>query len=96
MMGPFRIFVTEEFEELFRRLPLPIQKKAEKQEMLFRQNPFYPSLHTEKLAPHEKDVWSFRIDKNYRVAFRFYGPGQVILLTTGTHDWVYKIVHRSF
>ncbi len=96
MRNPFRIFVTEEFEKRYNELPLQIQKKAEKQESLFRQNPFYPSLHTEKLSPHEKEVWSFRIDKDYRIAFRFYGPGKVMLLTVGTHDWIYKILQRYF
>lgn len=96
MRGSFRVFVTEEFEKRFNELPSHIQKKAEKQESLFRQNPFYPSLNTEKLAPHEKDVWSFRIDQEYRIAFRFYGAGKVILLTVGTHDWIYKIIHRYF
>jgi len=58
------IFITEEFQKLYQDLPGNIQRKAEKQEKLFRQNPFHPSLHTEKLEPKGKQVWSFRIDKN--------------------------------
>lgn len=96
MRKSFQIFVAEEFEKKFKELPAHVQRKAEKQETLFRQNPFYPSLHTEKLSPHEKDIWSFRIDKNYRVAFRFYGSGKIIFLTIGPHDWIYKIVPRYF
>jgi len=59
------IFVSEEFEKRYQNLPLSIQKKAEKQEKIFRQNPFHPSLHTEKLKPKGKEVWSFRIDRKY-------------------------------
>jgi len=59
------VFITEEFEKRYQNLPTPIQKKAEKQEAFFRQNPFYPSLHTEKLEPKGKQVWSFCIDKRY-------------------------------
>jgi len=33
------IIVTEEFKERYRALPFVVQKKAEKQEWLFRQNP---------------------------------------------------------
>lgn len=96
MKDPFRILVTEEFEKRFAELPLQIQRRAKKQEDFFRKNPFYPSLHTEKLSPHEKEVWSFRIDQSYRIVFRFYGPGKIIFLTVGPHDWIYKIVPRLF
>lgn len=58
------IFLTEEFEKCYKKLPLTVKIKAEKQERLFCKNPFHPSLHTEKLEPRSKEVWSFRIDKN--------------------------------
>jgi len=57
------IFVTAEFEKRLKELPPAVQKKAEKQEKLFRQNPFHPSLHTEKLEPKGKQVRGFRIDR---------------------------------
>lgn len=85
------IIATEEFQKRYQDLPKQIQKKAEKQENLFRQNPFYPSLHTEKLEPRSKEVWSFRIDKKYRIFFRFIDSNKVLLLTAGPHDWIYKI-----
>ncbi len=85
------IVVTEEFEKRYKILPATIQKKAEKQEKLFRQNPFHPSLHTEKLVPRGRQVWSFRIDRKYRIIFRFVEGNKVIFLTVGPHDWIYKI-----
>lgn len=85
------ILLTDEFVRLYKLLPAHIQKKAEKQEKLFRQNPFHPSLHTEKLEPKGKQVWSFRIDRSYRVLFRFAESQKVIFLTVGSHDWIYKI-----
>ncbi len=85
------ILITEEFQERYGCLPKQIQKKAEKQEKVFKNNPFYPSLHTEKLIPKSKDVWSFRIDKKYRIIFRFVSRDRVIFLTIGPHDWIYKI-----
>ncbi len=86
-----QIIVTDEFSKRYKLLPSIIQKKAEKQEKLFRQNPFYPSLHTEKLEPKGKQIWSFRVDKNYRVLFRFVEKHTVAFLTVGIHDWVYKL-----
>ena len=85
------IFTTAEFEERYRKLPAPVQKRAEKQEALFRENPFYPSLHTEKLEPKGKQAWSFRVDKKYRVFFRFLEENKVLLLTVGPHDWIYRL-----
>ena len=38
---------------------------------LFRANPFHPSLHVEKLHPKHHEVWSFRVDRAYRVIFKF-------------------------
>jgi toxin HigB-1 len=86
-----QIIITREFSARYQLLPDVIKKKAEKQEKLFRQNPFYPSLHTEKLEPRGKQIWSFRVDKNYRVLFRFVDGRNVVFLTVGTHDWIYKL-----
>ena len=85
------IIATEEFQKRYRKLPAVIQKKAEKQEKIFRQNFFHPSLHTEKLNPKNREVWSFRIDKSYRILFRFLDRNTALFLTVGPHDWIYKI-----
>jgi len=85
------VFVTTEFQKCYQGLSKTVQKKAEKQEKIFRQNPFHPSLHTEKLEPKGKQVWSFRIDKRYRIFFRFINGNKVRFLTVGPHDWVYKL-----
>lgn len=88
------IFYTEEFEHQYRALPTAIQKKAERREKLFRSNPFYPSLHTEKLHPRSHEVWSFRIDENYRILFRFKDSSTVYFLTVGPHHWIYRYMNR--
>jgi len=84
------IFVTQEFEKCFQHLPLSVQKKAIKQEKLFRENPFYPSLNAEKLEPKGKQTWSFRIDNDYRTLFRFINCNQVLFLVCGHHNWIYR------
>ena len=85
------VIATDEFRKRFRELPASTQKKAVKQELIFRQNPFHPSLHTEKLNPKNKEVWSFRVDKSYRVLFRFLDGDTALFLTIGPHSWIYKI-----
>jgi mRNA-degrading endonuclease RelE of RelBE toxin-antitoxin system len=85
-----RIILTEEFEKEYVRLPVFIQRKAEKQQNIFKINPLHPSLHTEKLHPKSKSVWSFRVDKNYRVVFRVLEKDKVVFIAIGPHDWIYK------
>jgi len=85
------IRVTREFEKRFRDLPALVQRRAEKQERLFRENPFHPSLHTEKLRPKDREVWSLRVDRSYRIIFRFLDGKTAVFLTVGPHDWVYRV-----
>ncbi len=85
------VVLTDEFVKRYQKLPLAIQKRSEKREMLFRQNPFHPTLHTEKLEPKGGQVWSFRVDIKYRIIFRFINGKTVLFLTIGPHDWIYKI-----
>ncbi|OGZ78195.1 MAG: hypothetical protein A2528_03835 [Candidatus Staskawiczbacteria bacterium RIFOXYD2_FULL_37_9] len=85
------IFTTEDFEKDYSSLPKEIQKKAKRQENIFKNNPFYPSLRTEKLTPKSREAWSFRVDKKYRIIFRFLGENKIVFIAIGPHDWVYKI-----
>lgn len=85
-----RITLTARFEKRYRELPEHIKQKLKKQQAFFLENPFHPSLHTEKLVPKSKEVWSFRIDRHYRVLFRFIETDHILLLTTGTHDQLYQ------
>ena len=85
------LLVSEEFERRFAELPILIQKKAAKQQAIFSRNPFHPSLNSEKIAPKERAVWTFRVDRKYRIAFRFVDGRTVLLLTVGPHDWIYKL-----
>ena len=85
------IIITEEFEKRYQNLPHNIQQKAEKKTSLFKENVFHPSLKTEKLEPRNKELWSFRVDKKYRILFRFNNKSSVRFLVIGPHDWIYKI-----
>jgi proteic killer suppression protein len=50
------ISTTATFDRLFSKLPKPIQRKAAAKTDLFKENPFHPSLHTEKLHPKHHEV----------------------------------------
>ncbi|WP_297056879.1 hypothetical protein [Thermosulfurimonas sp.] len=53
------------FQKYFKRLPPEIQEKARKAFKLWLENPFHPSLRF-KCIDREENVWSIRIDRNYR------------------------------
>ena len=84
------ISVTETFMRLYRKLPKQVQDKTTLKTDIFRQNPFHPSLRTKKLQPHHEDVWSFWIDKNYRIKFRFLDAQSVHLLYIGDRKDIYR------
>lgn len=79
---------TETFDKLFSKLPRRIQIKAAEKTELFKTNPFHTSLRTEKLSPKGYNVWSFRVDRAYRIVFKFVG-GTAELRFIGHHSDIY-------
>ena len=84
-----RFQTTETFDKLFQKLGQKIQMKAVKKADLFKKNPFHPSLRVEKLHPKKFNVWSFRIDKDYRIVFKFVEKDLVEFMFVGHHNEIY-------
>lgn len=84
-----KITETERFRKSFSSLDKIQRKRAKKQFQLFIKNLFHPSLHTEKLEPKKNNIWSFRIDKKFRVIFTFSSAETILLLDIGPHN-IYK------
>lgn len=81
-----KIIETARFRASFEKLQKSIKQKAKKQLQLFLKNMFHNSLHTEKLEPRQKNIWSFRVDKNYRVIFTFISSDAILFLDIGPHN----------
>ncbi|MFA6991942.1 MAG: type II toxin-antitoxin system mRNA interferase toxin, RelE/StbE family [Candidatus Gracilibacteria bacterium] len=79
------IHYNEEFKKRFLSLPRVIQKKTCKAEILFKQNPFYPSLRLHKLKGKLEGLWSISIDKKYRLIFKSMDDGVVLFISIGLH-----------
>lgn len=62
-----------------------LQKKFEKQLAFFLDNPRHPSLHTERLEPPELKLYSFRIDREYRVVFLFLSRDSIEIVDVNDH-----------
>ena len=84
-----KISTTETFDQLFSELPRKIQEKAAGKAEFFKANPFSPILRTEKLHPKKHDVWSFRVDRDYRVVFKFVAKGYAEFQFIGHHNKIY-------
>ena len=82
---------TDEFKKRFATLPTSIQKKAIKQIDIFKKYPMYPSLNNEKIEPKDNGLWTIRIDQKYRILYKYNKNNSVVLLTCGSHDWLYNI-----
>lgn len=84
-----KIFYSSKFAREYKNLPLMVKKKAEKQEMIFRQNPFDSRLKTHKLSGPLKDFWAFSIDNKYRIVFEFVDEKTIWFHSAGDHS-IYK------
>lgn len=60
-------------------------KKFNKQVALFIFNPKHPSLNTELLLPKEYKVYSFRLDRKYRVIFLFKALDRIEIVDINDH-----------
>ena len=73
----------------YKKLPLDIKKIAEKKEVIFKKDPFDPSLRTHKLHGKLKDCLAFSISLSHRIVYEF-GKGKIVYFhSIGTHD-IYK------
>jgi addiction module RelE/StbE family toxin len=81
------------FKSKLRQNPELEQKISQKLEILVN-DPFHPSLRTHKLKGSLSGAWSFTIDYDCRIVFKFVtnklsGKEEILLINIGSHDEVY-------
>lgn len=72
------------FWDNYQSLNLKIRQQAKKTYLLWKDNPFHPSLHL-KCINSQENIWSVRITKNYRAIGIFEGD-TVTWFWIGSHD----------
>ncbi|HXK35124.1 MAG TPA: type II toxin-antitoxin system mRNA interferase toxin, RelE/StbE family [Candidatus Paceibacterota bacterium] len=92
-MKVLKSHTTHQFESNFIHLPKVIISKAERKIKIFENNYFHPGLDTHKLKGILKSFWSFSIDNDYRVIFRFLPHQEVIYYRIGPHK-IYKELEK--
>lgn len=81
-----RIYYSSKFSREYKKLPKEAKILAEKQEKIFRKDPFDPRLKTHHLTGKLKDFLAFSIDFKYRIIFEFADKDIVWFHGVGTHD----------
>ncbi len=81
------IIYSSKFAREYKRLPKEIKDLAEEQEIIFRKNPFNPTLKTHKLKGKFAGFLSFSIGYKYRIIFEFSKDKKTIYFhAVGDHD----------
>ncbi len=75
--------LREDIEEFIQKHGL--SKKWERARKLFENDPSHPSLNTELLEPKHRLIYSFRLDKKYRVLFICLPDGRVEIISVTKH-----------
>lgn len=81
-----KIYYAPNFKRQYQKLPLLVQREAEKKEKIFRSNPFDKRLRTHKLKGPLREYWSCSIDYRYRVVFRFMEHNLIFFYAVGDHS----------
>jgi len=84
-----RIFYSPEFSRKYKRLPDLVKESAKEKIEIFRRDPFDASLKTHKLHGKFRDFWSFSIDYEYRIIFKFEPDDIIKFYSMGGHA-IYK------
>jgi len=81
------IIYSPKFAREYKKLPANIKDIAEKQEVIFRNNPFDPRLKTHKLKGKLSEFSSFSIGYKHRIIFELVENKQTVYFhSVGTHD----------
>lgn len=83
------IIRTGDFERSFGRLPKNIQQSYAVQESRFRENRGDSRLHIKKVHGF-REVYSFRITRNYRGLFYFQNPDTAIFFDIDHRKDIYR------
>jgi mRNA-degrading endonuclease YafQ of YafQ-DinJ toxin-antitoxin module len=83
------IHISSDFKKSFRKLPVAIQDLATHKDQWFRDDAFDPRLKTHKLKGVLEGYWSYSVNYQYRILFRFISHCEVLYYDIGTHS-IYK------
>jgi mRNA-degrading endonuclease RelE of RelBE toxin-antitoxin system len=84
--------VTKAFRKRFDELPASVREQAEKAYMLWRKDPYHPSLQFKRVSQRQP-IYSARVSINYRVLGLLEGD-RIYWYWIGTHDEYDNLLKR--
>lgn len=93
-MSFFNITTSINFWVEFAILSKPIRSKAQFVLKTMVQNPFADNTQWEKLKRTEKDLYSTRVDDDYRIIWKHVKPNEIIICFIDKHDEAYMRARR--
>jgi len=84
-----KIYYTSIFLKQLTKIPARFKEEFDKQEKIFKIDPFDARLKTHKLKGKLKDYWAFSISRSHRIIFEFIKKDTVLFYKIGTHG-IYK------
>ena len=81
-----RILVTPKFKKQLKKLPKHIQNLAIEKGGIFRNDPYDRRLKTHKLHGKFENLWSFSVDYDCRIIFKFINNQTVYFFSIGNHN----------
>lgn len=94
MEGRSEIVFADGFWKDADKLPKEAREKLPELFEMLAENAFDSRLHTKPLGPPLHDRYSFRITRDWRVAFIFEGDHRVKILMVGNRDKIYQRLKR--
>jgi len=88
------IFYDQNFLKDVRHFPIETQEKLSELIEILREDAFDKHLHTKPLSAPLQGFFSFRITRDYRVAFKFSDVHMVQLLLADRRDKIYERLKR--
>lgn len=80
---------TRDFWDHYRRLPEAVQRVADKNFRLLKNDPYHPSLHFKKL---HADLWSARVGLDHRALATPVDAGTFVWFWIGRHDAYERLI----
>ena len=81
-----KVHVSSDFKKSFKKIPKIIQDLAIRRDQWFRDDAFDARLKTHKLKGTLEGYWSYSINLQYRILFRFINSSEVLYYDIGTHE----------
>ena len=84
-----RHFTTPEYWEYYHRLPIGVQRTADKNYALLREDPYHPSLHFKRIR---EDLWSVHVGRSYRALATCDENGDFLWFWIGPHGAYERLI----